>query len=226
MLTNVKVTYKNGIYYERDLKLPHECPHCGETMIPYVWGGFSEFDNLDAYRTIGVLAQCTNQSCKKFFALEFRSNSDSANLENTRYAYRPDIKISLPKNLDKVSPSFVQIFTQSLKAECENLNQIAGVGYRKSLEFLIKDFAIYKNKEAEDDIAKRPLVQVINEYYGDFPRIQSLAKASAWIGNDETHYIRKYENLDVSTLKSFILAAAHFISGDYAADIAADIIQR
>ena len=69
-------------------------------------------------------------------------------------------------------------------------------------------------------------MQVINEYYGDFPRIQSLAKASAWIGNDETHYIRKHENLDVSTLKSFILAAAHFISGDYAADIAADIIQR
>ena len=35
---------------------------------------------------------------------------------------------------------FLTIYNQSLSAEDNNLDQIAGIGYRKALEFLIKDY--------------------------------------------------------------------------------------
>lgn len=44
-----------------------------------------------------------------------------------------------------------------------NLNEIARIGYRKALEFLIKDYCIDKNKE-EEKIKKEPLSQVIINY--------------------------------------------------------------
>lgn len=49
--------------------------------------------------------------------------------------------------LKKVSPQFVKVYNQALKAEEFSLDEIAGLGYRKALEFLIKDFAIYNNPE-------------------------------------------------------------------------------
>lgn len=74
------------------------------------------------------------------------------------------------------------------------------MGYRKSLEFLIKDYAIAFHPDKETDIVKSQLSPCINEYI-DNKRIKSLATASAWIGNDETHYTRKHEDYNVEHLK-------------------------
>ena len=51
----------------------------------------------------------------------------------------------------------------------------------------------------------------INNYIDDL-RIKTLAEKSAWIGNDEAHYIRKQENRDITDMKAFIKAAVYFIS--------------
>ena len=40
---------------------------------------------------------------------------------------------------------------------------------------------------------------------------KTLATQSAWIGNDDTHYIRKQEDRDVQDIKSFIQAIVYFI---------------
>lgn len=58
------------------------------------------------------------------------------------------------------------------------MEQIAGVGYRKALEFLIKDYAISKNSEDEDKIKKMLLGKTIENYLNDFPKLQRLAKAA------------------------------------------------
>jgi hypothetical protein len=42
---------------------------------------------------------------------------------------------------------FQEIYSQSLSAEQRQLNEIAGIGFRRSLEFLIKDFAIQEHPE-------------------------------------------------------------------------------
>lgn len=86
----------------------------------------------------------------------------------------------------------------------------AGLGYRKALEFLIKDFAIHKQPDEEEAIKNKPLMQCIKNYISD-DRIITLAERSAWIGNDEAHYIRKQEDRDVSDMKNFIQAIVYFI---------------
>ena len=98
------------------------------------------------------------------------------------------------------------------------MNQIAGVGYRKAAEFLIKDYVISKNPSDEEHIKSIMLGQVIAEYLNDFPKIQALAKSVSWIGNDETHYVRRHDDKDIQDLKKFILSAAQFIAADYDAD--------
>ena len=53
----------------------------------------------------------------------------------------------------------------------------------------------------------------INTYI-DNPRIKTLATASAWIGNDETHYVRKHEDYNLEHLKIFISATVSFINSE------------
>ncbi|WP_233554903.1 DUF4145 domain-containing protein [Atopobacter sp. AH10] len=98
------------------------------------------------------------------------------------------------------------------------LDLIAGVGYRKATEFLIKDYAIHRYPENQNKIEKQPLAQVIKENFTDFPKLQNLSTAVAWIGNDETHYVRKHDDKDLDDLKRFINSAVHFISADLDAD--------
>ena len=76
---------------------------------------------------------------------------------------------------------------------------------------MIKDYAIYKNPESEEEIKKKPLVQCIKQYI-NYNNIVTLAEKSAWIGNDEAHYIRKQEDRDVTDMKKFIEAIVYFIN--------------
>ena len=48
--------------------------------------------------------------------------------------------------------------------------------------------------------------------YVEDKRINTLAEKSAWIGNDEAHYVRKHEDLDVQDMKRFTQAMVYFVS--------------
>ena len=120
-------------------------------------------------------------------------------------------KVAFDEKVIAISPQFDKIYNQALAAEASGLDEIAGLGYRKSLEFLIKDFAIHENPDAEEKIKSMPLAACIKNFI-DSPNIKTLATRSAWIGNDEAHYIRKQEDRDVSDMKSFIQATVYFIS--------------
>lgn len=125
------------------------------------------------------------------------------------YPY-PNAKASFSSSINSLSPNFVKIYNQAEQAEAAGLDEIAGLGYRKSLEFLIKDFAIHEHPDEEEAIKNKPLAQCIKSYISD-ERITTLAERSAWIGNDEAHYIRKQEDRDVSDMKTFIQAIIYFI---------------
>ena len=128
------------------------------------------------------------------------------------YPY-PQSQESFSDNILILSNKFIDIYNQALKAENMALTEICGMGYRKALEFLIKDYAIKFNNSDTDKIIKMQLSQVIDNYI-DNRRIKSLAKASSWLGNDETHYQRKHEDYNLQHLKSFIHAVVAFIDSD------------
>ena len=211
--------------YFRDMRTtvtidtPSKCPHCGRTMSPLHVGQStsSERTSVSEEARFSVIFRCSFEDCLKYFVIEYiNDNYESASTVN--YTYRPPIKVKLPENIEKVSPVFVEIYSQATVAESEVLNQIAGVGYRKAAEFLIKDYVISKNPSDEEHIKSIMLGKVIADYLNDFPKIQALAKSVAWIGNDETHYVRRHDGKDIEDLKKFILSAAQFIAADYDAD--------
>ncbi len=109
---------------------------------------------------------------------------------------------------------FVKIYNQAEISENSGCLEICGLGYRKALEFLVKDYAIKFNPDDEESIKKQMLSPCINHYI-DNPRIKTLATASAWIGNDETHYIRKHDDYDLHHLKTFIAALVSHIDSEF-----------
>lgn len=215
---------QNGYSYPRKINVPNICPHCASVMQP----AYHTAQFIDGGKSIfGVLLRCTASDCNKVFALEYDDSDHQRSLKEYKiYDYRPPIKVELPENIEKVSETFVEVFSQANKAESEGLDQIAGVGYRKSLEFLIKDYAIRNNPDKEESIKKKMLGPVITEYLTDFPKLQNLARAATWIGNDETHYVRRHDDKDIRDMKQFIKSASQFIAADYDADLAEEFINE
>jgi adenosyl cobinamide kinase/adenosyl cobinamide phosphate guanylyltransferase len=80
---------------------------------------------------------------------------------------------------------------------------VAGPGYRKALEFLIKDYAIGFNSEAAESIKKMALIDCIKTYMNN-DMVKGMAERAAWLGNDETHHTRKWEEKDLNDLKALV----------------------
>jgi len=126
-------------------------------------------------------------------------------LNSSKFYPNPPQKIEFSEYVSGVSKEFVEIYNQANQAETMGLLEISGIGYRKFLEFLIKDYLISKLKtEPEKEvIKKKPLGDCIKQNVDD-PRIKKVAERAVWIGNDETHYLRKHEGKDISDLKALI----------------------
>ncbi len=53
--------------------------------------------------------------------------------------------------------------------------------------------------------------------------LREIAKRAAWLGNDETHYVRKWEGKDLEDLKRLISLTIHWIEMEkLTADVMAD----
>lgn len=121
------------------------------------------------------------------------------------YPYKRSM-VKFKETIERLSPSFVRIYNQAKSAEDMGLHEICGIGYRKALEFLIKDYAKSKYPEKNEErekIEKKPLKQCIDTYI-EHQQIKSCATGAVYLANDETHYIRKWENKDITHLKQLI----------------------
>lgn len=185
------------------------CPICKHAIVPkYICSYMhNNYDNLSLY------CECTN--CGNPFIAYFAKHDDDTRVfRNLEYLAPEKIDtISFDKTIEDFSPSFVSIYNEAHSAEVYHLDNISGMGYRKALEFLIKDYCILKNPDKVDEIKSILLGQVISKYI-DSDKIKNLAKVSAWIGNDQTHYTRKFEDKDITDLKRFISATVAFITYD------------
>ena len=222
MLKSVRPHNSNEHVYFENIQI---CPICNAKISPTYISG-----QLHLAKTSFSL-YCECPSCGKPFIAYFktiRKESIPTGVKNTA----EDIDYLAPnfpavKTFDNkikvLSSNFVETYNQSLSAESYNLNQIAGMGYRKALEFLIKDFCIYKNPTENSQICSMPLSQCIETFIAD-NKIKNLSKVSAWLGNDETHYIKKFEDKDINDLKRFIDTTVYFILYNLNADEANEIV--
>lgn len=122
-----------------------------------------------------------------------------------------------------MSPQFVSIFEQAAAGEAFGLKEIAGCGYRKALEFLVQDYCSALDPTKSKTIQEKLLGQVIADYIDD-PNIQECARRATWLGNDETHYVRRWNDKDISDLKTLIALTeswinAHLLTQKYLRDM-------
>lgn len=199
------------------LDLPEVCPHCLKAIEPRIESvsKLALFSNKFA-----LLLFCP--ACKSFFIQPYHYCIEDKTAIGKMFPYEinPKINLDLPKELEKVSPEFIEIYKESLTAEFYGLNKIVGIGFRKSIEFLVKDYLINFLGKDESSIKNVMLGVAINQI--DNSKIKVLSRAAAWIGNDETHYERRYEDKDINDMKKFIKALAHFISFELVAMEASD----
>lgn len=186
------------------VNLPAACPICHR---------HSEFKQAvaDTIGTAGdfqIVFRCGYQSCRKFFICSFAQSG----ISGTFIGVAP-LKPSVGKFSDAIqalSPVFVSTFAEAAEAGCLGLQQIAGPGYRKAFEFLIKDYAKSLAPDKAGEIETNFSGAVVDNYIAD-ERIQAVAKRSLWLGNDETHYLRKWEEHDVDDLIALIKLTCHWI---------------
>jgi len=195
-----------------NIKIPRKCPRCHASIFPSTISSH--------YRGEHFVALFYCSSCANFFigtrnAFTARTsdlNSEPISLEDFKFS---DSIVSL-------SSDFVEIYNESFHAEQLNLINICGAGYRKSLEFLVKKYAIHTHFGDEETISKQTLSQSINNYI-DNPKIKTLASSSAWIGNDEIHFIKKHDDKSYIDMKKFISAIVSYIEMELTVEEAGSI---
>ena len=188
-----------------------DCPNyaCGLSFVnlPLTW-------NKNHNTFVWTFLKCSAcQEVFHLFLLNPPTNSSKEAIEQARLYMHPSPSLSVPlqEGIERISPSFVEIYRQATMAEQLNLNELNGIGYRKAIEFLVKDYLCAKHEEQADEIKGKPLGACINDYFED-SRIQACAKRAVWLGNDETHYYRQWEDKGIDDLKTLIKLTLHWLS--------------
>ncbi len=196
---------------------PDTCPFCQSAGNPEFIAAHSLESAWDYNEFIEALFLCPKNDCNRYYLAyygKYGRMDDNFFLKKTGVpAYSKPVEFS--KEINKISENFQTIYNQAYITEEEGLNQICGSGYRKALEFLIKDYLIQQNPESADIIKKKPLGDTIkNDIRNQY--VQTCAKRAAWLGNDESHYIRMFEDKDTQDLKELIKLTIFWIESELA----------
>jgi len=197
---------KRGISFQNQgysVNVPDACPVCHR----HSEMGVIMADAVDNGQGVQVVCRCGYQGCRVFFICSYGPRPSSELL-----AVRP-LKPPgnmFPETISRLSPTFVSIFKEADEAKHLGLKQVAGPGYRKAFEFLIKDYAKSLAPDKGKEIEKKFSGTIVDEFIPD-ARIQAVAKRCLWLGNDETHYLRKWTEHDVEDLVVLIKLATDWV---------------
>lgn len=213
--------------------LPGVCPICHKSVMPEVREGFFKWYSKKQSSILQVVFRCSDFECKSVFIGYYVPFGSYFVLDHSQpYSC---IKIDFPKVIEWFSKDFIEIYNQAYAAEQLGLGEICGAGYRKALEFLVKDYLITKSIKQEIHLRKDFLLgygyvnskslprskksQTIREMHlGKLietkvrnSNIKQVAKRAVWIGNDETHFERRWTTKDVGDLKDLINLTVRWI---------------
>lgn len=184
--------------YNFSYQKPDICPYCGlGTDAPIKETSFFTFD-----RGLLLVATCQCTACGKiFFFACHKTEKDFA--ENV--SIYPSLSFTPYENpiLSKISERFISMYNQSLASEHAGNIELAAIGYRSALEILVKDYAISELGENKDRVSGKKLFDAIKDYLKQNELI-ATADVVRILGNDYTHYERKYPQHDFELLKKYM----------------------
>lgn len=93
----------------------------------------------------------------RFFLIDTPATINKEDLDKCRLLIIPplSVKDDFSDEIKDISPSFVRIYKQAAESELLSLHELSGMGYRKALEFLIKDFIVYLDPNEHAKILKK-----------------------------------------------------------------------
>lgn len=188
------------------------CPICKKKIKPQLkYGEVYKDNNKNKYLILDYLCN----GCFNHFIAQYSEpfEPEWGILEFTKNDYIEPNKFeakSFSEIINNNFGNFVRIYNQSLEAEHHLLEEIAGMGYRKALEFLIKDFLMLRKPERKKDIEEWPLGKCINELV-DNEQLKKVSSRATWLGNDQVHYTKKYTENDINDLKILIEISIRWI---------------
>lgn len=190
---------------------PDICPICKKGMQPlFKYGcltnGRQDFDPKDELQAV---FQCTIGTCKTLFVGYYSEGYQYSFYLEDAFRLQYVKVVDFPETIQKISPRFKRIYNQAYIAEENKLDEIAGGGFRKALEFLVKDFLIHEDGKISEQVKKELLGASIGRI--NDPNIKACASRASWLGNDETHYERKWEDKDIQDLKILIKLTVNWV---------------
>ncbi len=200
---------QGSVLYDKN---PDECPICHKGMNPRVISAvvLGEFNQPDS--KLRIIFQCPLSECHETFFGFYTGRQDGSLVFHDFEKASPSAPppANFPDSVINISSNFISIYNQAIAAEVAGLDQISGIGLRKALEFLIKDFLIHENPNEAATIKTKFLGACINDDITD-ANVKACAARATWLGNDETHYVRKWEDRDINDLKTLIRLTVNWI---------------
>ena len=192
VLTNVNSV--NNCYFD----IPIICPNCNYSLSPII-----KDHRLINYGNSKLLfVSYTGNCCSEPFYATYKQVKDRTfELLDVFPHLKPTV---LPEKIKELSSRFSELYSQSYTAEQNGHTELAGSGYRNAIEVLIKDFAIKKIGAPEKDVCKMDLYTAIGTYLKEVNIDTSAADVIRVLGNDYTHYQRKYNGIDFVVVKRYL----------------------
>lgn len=212
-----KDLYSSDIERSVCVEIPHICPRCNHGA-DFLVKDVYVYKKIDHYADGVAYITYLCPVCEKVFIGEYKGEVDLSDtplqeIEVLPHTFDSSERV-FTEDIKELSQDFVNVYNQSLKAEKMGLSEICGMGYRKALEFLVKEYAILMNEDYKEKISEMYLGNCIEEYFKENEKLYVLAKASTWLGNDETHYKRKHESYGIDEMKSFIDIMVSYIDSE------------
>lgn len=194
-----------------DLQIPNRCPHCLKMITPSL--EYVALNTSDDGHNSSVSAFWACNGCSRIFcSLYAFASADYRDVYPCFItgSYPPIVeKTDIDPRVKDVSPRFANLFQQSEKAKSEGMIDLAGMGFRKALECLLKDTLIYLEKDTPEHIAALSLNEAIKSF-SDNPRLIKAATQARVVGNEYTHYQARYEGYDIDVLQKLISITLHW----------------
>ncbi len=194
---------------------PDICGRCGKPTSPI----FKNSQNLGALwdydEIVEVVFKCSRNECKRYFIAYYSKVGRHGDYFTLAQVGVPEYfkPIEFPNEINMTSPKFRRIYNQAYIAESMGLDEVCGGGYRKSLEYLVKDYLSVKYPERAEEIKKYKTLAPVLALIDD-TNIKKCTERAAWLGNDEVHYYRTWTDKDISNLKELIKLTTHWIEAE------------
>ncbi|OIO15222.1 hypothetical protein COV53_00600 [Candidatus Gottesmanbacteria bacterium CG11_big_fil_rev_8_21_14_0_20_37_11] len=223
-----KNDHDNAVIIDKE---PDTCPLCNHGIEALLIDAYGKSD-LNKGHFIQSIYKCPRIDCQTVFIAYYTSGSWYGPRNISEYVFLQNTFIpayikeeNFEKEIERLSPQFVEIYTQASIAENMGLKAICGAGYRKALEYLIKDYLKLTMPTITKEVENHYLGYVIANYVGN-ERIKKMAGLAKNVGNDETHYIRKIDKLSLEDLKKLIRLTTHWITDELLTEEYATIYEK